>query len=369
MIELLTPIGLTILIWWFATGVVLLLDQVPQGARVYVQYAAAAVMALALIGFADAATQATPTAALSAFAFALICWGWLELTFYAGFITGPRQQAATPGVKGLQRFREAAGAVLYHEIAIAVMAAVLVLLAWNGANQVGVWTFMVLWGMRLSAKLNMFLGVRNHAEAFLPAHMAYLSSYFRKRAMNALFPLSVTVSSLITAWLFQQAMAAPAGTFAQTGLALVATLMALAVLEHWFLVLPLEATKLWTPLFAPAAVPAAPATTPDRHHPHARAHAHPYAPADDRAATPAAVPPASTRTPESLASRESHVGPVGRVGQGEQVILEGDATAHRSLTGVIAGSPTQGPLAPHVRVSAATSPWPPPLFRLRRARS
>ena len=40
----------------------------------------------------------------------------------------------------------------------------MVALTWGGANQVGTWTFLVLWVMRLSAKLNVFLGVPNLTE-------------------------------------------------------------------------------------------------------------------------------------------------------------------------------------------------------------
>ena len=44
--------------------------------------------------------------------------------------------------------------------------------------------------------------------------------------------------------LFHKCAAAPDG-FASVGYALVASLLALAVLEHWFMVLPWEPEKLW----------------------------------------------------------------------------------------------------------------------------
>jgi putative photosynthetic complex assembly protein 2 len=43
-------------------------------------------------------------------------------------------------------------------------------------NQVGTGTFAVLWVMRISAKLNLFLGVRNLSEELLPPHLAYLGA-------------------------------------------------------------------------------------------------------------------------------------------------------------------------------------------------
>ena len=43
-------------------------------------------------------------------------------------------------------------------------------------------------------ELNVFLGVRNLNEQFLPKHLRYLGSYLVQKPMNLLFPLSVTVS-------------------------------------------------------------------------------------------------------------------------------------------------------------------------------
>ncbi len=53
--------------------------------------------------------------------------------------------------------------------------------------------------MNLSARLNLFLGVRNlHAE-FLPDHLAYLVCYLKRAPMNRLFPVSVTLGTAAAA--------------------------------------------------------------------------------------------------------------------------------------------------------------------------
>jgi hypothetical protein len=104
---------------------------------------------------------------------------------------------------------------------------------------------MVLAAMRLSAKLNVFLGVRNLAESFLPDHLSHLRSFFRRRRANALFPFSVAGSTLACALLLGEATAAGADAFRAVGFTLLGTLMALAVLEHWFMVLPLPFEALW----------------------------------------------------------------------------------------------------------------------------
>jgi Protein of unknown function (DUF3623) len=110
---------------------------------------------------------------------------------------------------------------------------------------VGTWTFMILWWMHQSATLNVFLGVRNLNEEFLPEHLHFLKSFLTKKPMNLLFPVSVTVSTIIAVTLVEKAVAPGAGAFRAVGFTLLATMMTLAVLEHWFLVLPLPAAALW----------------------------------------------------------------------------------------------------------------------------
>jgi putative photosynthetic complex assembly protein 2 len=118
-------------------------------------------------------------------------------------------------------------------------------LTWGAPNQVGTWTFMALWGMRQSAKLNFFLGVRNLSEEFLPAHLHFLKSFLRRRAMNPLMPVSITVGTALVAWLIGRAAAPGISAFRATGLTFVIAMLALAVIEHWFLVLPLPFARLW----------------------------------------------------------------------------------------------------------------------------
>ena len=64
--------------------------------------------------------------------------------------------------------------------------------------------------------------------------------------MNLLFPVSVTVSTVVAVLLFRHAFAAGADARHGAGYTFVATLMTLAILEHWFLVLPLPAAALWS---------------------------------------------------------------------------------------------------------------------------
>jgi putative photosynthetic complex assembly protein 2 len=144
----------------------------------------------------------------------------------------------------VRHFRHAIEAILWHELAIVAGALLVALATRGGSNRVGLLAFLVLWGMRESAKLNLFLGVRNLGEAFLPERLRYLLSFFRRRPMNLLFPVSVTVGSWLAVEFAGRALDATSA-FAVTGQAMLATLCALAMLEHWLMVLPLPADALW----------------------------------------------------------------------------------------------------------------------------
>jgi putative photosynthetic complex assembly protein 2 len=146
---------------------------------------------------------------------------------------------------GWQRFRFALQAVLHHELALVVLFAAVLAATWGGSNPVGLWTYVILWVMRQSAKLNVFLGVRNLNEGFLPPHLSYLQTYFRRAPSNALFPFSVIFATIVAILIWQGAVADDATAFEITALTFAGTLLSLAVLEHWFLVLPLPSEQLW----------------------------------------------------------------------------------------------------------------------------
>jgi putative photosynthetic complex assembly protein 2 len=63
--------------------------------------------------------------------------------------------------------------------------------------------------------------------------------------MNLLLPVSVTISTLVTYMLVEQAAADQASSFTIAGFTVLATLMGLAMPEHWLLV-PIPAASLWS---------------------------------------------------------------------------------------------------------------------------
>ncbi len=231
-------------LWWFSTGAVLYIVGLPRRTLGRSMLVASAVGILALIGVAASASQATTLGAYCAFTCALLVWAWHEFSFLTGLVTGPRTAPCPAGATGWPRFSYSAQTLLYHEAAILLTAALLVALTWGAPNQIALWTFLILWFMRLSTKFNIFLGVPNLTEEFLPEVLAFLKSYFRKRPMNLLFPVSVTAATIATWMLLGVTIEATSG-FAVAGFTMLTALMALAVIEHWFLVLPLPVERLW----------------------------------------------------------------------------------------------------------------------------
>lgn len=245
MSELALALVFAVFIWWFSTGIVLLLNRMSRGAITLSLVLSSLLGMGALAGLAHTAHQTSIAGAYCAFTCALLAWGWHELSFLTGWITGPRKSAIAPGLSEGRRFVEAVRAILWHELGILAVGLVIVAITWNAPNQVGTGTFVVLWVMRTSAKLNLFFGVRNLSEEFLPAHLRYMESFFRRRAVNLFFPVAVTAASLALALLVARAIDDNASPATAIGTTLVATMLALAIVEHWMLVLPLDTTALW----------------------------------------------------------------------------------------------------------------------------
>jgi putative photosynthetic complex assembly protein 2 len=244
MSEFAVPAGYAALVWWFTTGIILYLDGLPQRTFRWSMGAATVLAGIAAYVLHTSSTDMSVNGAYTAFSCAIAVWGWLEMSFLMGYITGPRRHACGDRCSGWSHFLHATQAVIYNEIATLLVAMAVVAGTWQAPNRVALWTYLVLWAMRLSAKLNLFLGVPNVGDKFLPGHLQYLKGFFKKRAMNFLFPVSVSASTIVLTVLTQRFL----GTdepFKVVGYALTISLLGLALLEHWFMVLPLPSEKMW----------------------------------------------------------------------------------------------------------------------------
>lgn len=245
MPDYLLPFCFALLAWWLSTGVILFLNHLRAETYRWSLLCATIVLLGSLFVVQATGTDTTRVGAMLAFCAAMLVWGWLEMSYFMGFVTGPRKLACPPGSIGWRRFRLALQTSLHHEAAVVVLGAVLIGLTWDAPNQFGTWTFLTLWLMRWSAKLNLYLGVPHINEHWFPAHLRFLTTYMRRRSMNLFFPVVITAATALMTLLLVPAATSASDDFTRTGYVLVATLLALGILEHWFMVLPLQDSALW----------------------------------------------------------------------------------------------------------------------------
>jgi putative photosynthetic complex assembly protein 2 len=243
MTSLALPLLFATVLWFVATGFVLWLDRLPKETWPFSIVAATVASGFAMGGIIMTAPLTGSTAAYIAFACALVLWGWHELSFLMGFVTGPNREPCPDDATGWRRFRLAAATLIHHEVAMFATVIVIIAASWGQPNQTAALTFMLLFVMRLSAKFNIFAGVPHLSTEMMPDHMRYLATYFRIRPPRVLFAISLIGIGALAAWLGRAALAAEGGL--ATCYALAFALVVLAFIEHGFLVLPWQDTRLF----------------------------------------------------------------------------------------------------------------------------
>lgn len=239
--------------WWIATGVVIVIAR--RGVRRAGLTIAAMTVAsaFAVMVMLVTAEMTGTAAAYAAFLSALVIWAWHEVTFLLGVVTGPRRIELDSRIGAASRFRQAFLVVRDHELALFASLLVIVWLLHDAPNQAALWSFLLLWVMRLSTKLNIFLGAPNAVSDLLPEQLRYLRSYFRTDRTTAFFPLSL----LIAVSIFGICVLHASWSTTNAGLvswSILAAFALLGLLEHLFLVLPIRDTDIWQVLLKPAPV-------------------------------------------------------------------------------------------------------------------
>ncbi len=243
--DLAPPVIFAALAWWLSTGLILFLISLPRRTYVWTAIGATALLGLATGLVMLLRDRTGVEAAYAGFGAGLLLWAWHEVMFLTGFITGSSRRACPEGSAGFRRFRAALGAVFHHEIVIALHACLILGLSWGGANQFACWTFLILWGARICAKLVVFSGAPNIIDHFLPVHLDYLKTYFSRRAPGGVFIGAIIVITSLSVWLALRAAEHAPGTFEFAGFVLLTAITILALIEHWALVLPWRDPSLW----------------------------------------------------------------------------------------------------------------------------
>jgi len=252
---------IALFVWWFSTGTLLMAvkyaDRAGHRARMATTLFGLPLFFVGAYGVFWSAGHTDVLGTYVAFLSALALWGWIELAFLTGMITGPNKNGLPAHRPEWERFIRAWGTVAYHEMLLAATLIILALLLWQAPNSFAFWTFALLFFARISAKLNLFFGVPRINVDFLPDTLGHLPSHFRIAPMNWLFPVSVTALTFAAAcWLERLYAAQTMGEI--TGFALLTALTILAAVEHWVMVLPIPDERLWRWMLP------VPETTPDK---------------------------------------------------------------------------------------------------------
>lgn len=234
--------------WWFFTGAILLVvrradagDLVAHGRNVFLSVP---LFALGFAGLWISAQEMTVANAYIAFLSVLLIWGWVELAFLSGIITGPERRPCPENLTGYPRFARAWDTISRHELLLAGALLAVVVMTAHSENTVGLWTYIILFTARISAKLNLFFGVPRINTEFVPTPLDHIKSYFRRGPITLAFPVGVTFLSVSAAFFAERLYTAD--TLAATvGFSLLTALAVLAAIEHWLMVVPLPDAKLW----------------------------------------------------------------------------------------------------------------------------
>lgn len=233
-----------VFVWWFSTGAVLALVGLAARHPVAFKWGTAAAFVAALSGVAVSSQAAEDASAYCAFTCAILLWGTVEMSLLAGWITGPRPEPCPRDCTPASRVGFALQAIAYHELALIATAGLVFAVTSGAPNRLSWWTFAALLMLRQSAKINLFLGVRTLNDELLPQQVRFMRSYFAKKSINPLFPFSIAAATAATALVAAAALGAKS-SFDGVALSLLASLIALGLLEHGFMALPMPVINMW----------------------------------------------------------------------------------------------------------------------------
>lgn len=243
----LTAIVTAVVVWGASTGAILwrVASADASGPAAHRRSVAMSLPMLLLGCWGYAATLGDTSAqgAFGAFLSAIAIWGWIEMAFLSGVVTGPSRAPSPPGARGPARFWGAFATVAHRQVLVAVVLGLLALHGWGAPNATGLATFALLLGARASAEVNLFLGVPRIHSDLLPATLEHLPSHFRRGPASPFLAVSLGALGAATALLAVRVPGAAPGEAA--GAALLATLAALAWVEHALMVVPLPDDRLW----------------------------------------------------------------------------------------------------------------------------
>jgi putative photosynthetic complex assembly protein 2 len=241
-LDLAQAFGMTLAFWWLATGLVIAAQRdLPTRVLAGVVSGALALLGLALL--ARSRTDASPAGARQGLAGAGLLWAWVAVSLYAGWLVGPTPRAPAAPPPNLAAAWDAVHALLWHEVGSLLALGLAWALVRAGPNRTGFQALLAFWGTTQLAKLNVFAGVANPGERFLPEWLGFVRWYFGPTRSSPLLPLTVAALACAAVWLARRAARAE-DPFARWAGAALACLLALGAVEHVFLAVRWD-SPLW----------------------------------------------------------------------------------------------------------------------------
>ena len=235
--------------WWFLTGILLFIvkkvDQVNPKAHKIVAISLSPILLFGCAIYWTSLSKSNLEAIYWSFFGSLSIWAWFELAFLLGLMNGPNKEYYKKSSSKKDRFYQAWSAIAYSELILFTSLLVMTFLSFGAENKVGLWTYGILYCARVCAKLNLFLGVPNINSDFLPIPVKHLSSYFKVGNTSWFFPISITLISFCLFFWVDRICAPGINNTAVVGYTLLASLTALALVEHWFMVVSVKDAELW----------------------------------------------------------------------------------------------------------------------------
>ena len=229
--------------WWLGTGAILWLVRLPTYTFRWSMFFLSFLLGLSLWTASISMRSHSVLNAYIGFVSVIAMWSWHEMAFLTGWLAGPRRVALDPGLSLNRRFGQSVMALLYHEVALLFNFGVLLALQQGQPNHVALCTYALLWCMRLSAKLNLFFGVPQVGEQYLPVHLRYIGSYFKSGRISPFFFFTIALSVVVWTWMVWE-LKTGAVTIS-TGWVLLSSLLGLAIIEHVLMVIALPLQRLW----------------------------------------------------------------------------------------------------------------------------
>ena len=228
--------GMVVAFWWLATGLVIA-AQHDAATRLGAAIVSGALAIAGLVIVARSRTDATPAGARRALAGAGLLWTWVTVSLYAGWLVGPAPIRPSPDAPRVVEAMLAIRALLWHELGSIVVLAAAWGLTRRGPNRAGFHVLLAFWATTQLAKLNVFAGVANPGDRFLPPWLSFISWYVGPRRNTLL--LAVSIAALAAGgYVAARKAARSRDPFARWAGAMVACMLALGALEHVFLGIP-----------------------------------------------------------------------------------------------------------------------------------